>query len=188
MKPRSILTPLAAGLLLAACVSLPEGPSSMALPGSGKNFSEFRNDDAACRNFALQQIGGNTPSQTANQSTVSGAAVGALIGAAAGAALGNNGNAAAAGAGIGLLMGTAVGSDNGRYSSYTAQRRYDQAYQQCMYANGHKVPVYGAYTANASTVQVLTPASAQPIPQPAMGAPIPPPPPGSPPPPPPGVR
>jgi hypothetical protein len=30
---------------------------------------------------------------------------------------------------------------------YDVQRRYDFAYVQCMYSNGHKVPVPGAYTA-----------------------------------------
>lgn len=187
MKLRSAIAPFGAALLLTACASVPEGPSMMVLPGTGKNFTEFRNDDAMCRNFALDQIGGRSPNQTANQATVSGAAVGALIGAAAGAALGNNGNAAAAGAGVGLLMGAAAGNDNARYSGYGAQRRYDQAYQQCMYASGHKVPVYGGYSVNSS--RYVAPAPAQTIPQPAVsGAPIPPPPPGSPPPPPPGVR
>ena len=36
-----------AGLaLLAGCASLPSGPSVMSLPGSRKNFDEFRADDA----------------------------------------------------------------------------------------------------------------------------------------------
>ena len=30
---------------LGACVSIPSGPSIMALPGSGKTFDQFRNDD-----------------------------------------------------------------------------------------------------------------------------------------------
>jgi hypothetical protein len=35
-------------------------------------------------------------------------------------------------------MGAASGSD----SSKEVQRRYDIAYQQCMYAKGHQVPGY----------------------------------------------
>jgi hypothetical protein len=31
-------------------------------------------------------------------------------------------------------------------TSYDAQRRYDFAFVQCMYAKGHKVPVSGGYT------------------------------------------
>ena len=37
---------------------MPTGPSVMALPGTGKNFDQFRADDASCRQFAYAQIGG----------------------------------------------------------------------------------------------------------------------------------
>ena len=32
-------------LLLAGCVSVPEGPGGMVLPGTGMSFDEFRGDD-----------------------------------------------------------------------------------------------------------------------------------------------
>ena len=48
------------------------------------------------------------------------------------------------GAGVGLLTGAAVGAGNSQYSGYGTQRQYDAAYLQCMYASGHRVPVYGS--------------------------------------------
>jgi len=46
----------------------------MALPAPGKPFSEFQADDANCRQWAAQQIG-QSPQETANQNTVTGAVV-----------------------------------------------------------------------------------------------------------------
>ena len=40
------LAPLAL-LVLAACASVPSGPSVMALPGSNKSFDQFRSDETA---------------------------------------------------------------------------------------------------------------------------------------------
>ena len=33
----------------------------MALPGSGKNFDQFRNDDYQCRQFAHERVSGTSP-------------------------------------------------------------------------------------------------------------------------------
>lgn len=52
---------------------------------------------------------------------------------------------AADGAGIGLLTGAMSGLGASEASYYAAQRRFDGAYYQCMYARGHKVPVSGRY-------------------------------------------
>jgi hypothetical protein len=38
---------------------------------------------------------------------------------------------------------SAVGSSHSSDSGYSAQYQYDTAYIQCMYAHGHRVPVYG---------------------------------------------
>jgi len=46
---------IVAGMLLAACTSLPSRPSIAALPGSAKNADEFRADDAACRQAAASE-------------------------------------------------------------------------------------------------------------------------------------
>jgi hypothetical protein len=131
---------------LGACATMPTGPSVMSLPGEGKSFEEFRADDAECRYYAYQQIGGVAGQQAAENSAVRSAVVGTALGAAAGAAIGsasgNMGAGAAIGAGSGLLFGSAVGSSYAGESYYEAQRRYDHAYLQCMYAKGNQIPGY----------------------------------------------
>lgn len=167
-------------VLLVACVHVPSGPSVMVLPGAGKNFDQFRSDDFLCRQFASQQIDAQTPRQAAISSGVETAAVGAALGAAAGAALGG-GRGAAIGAGTGFLGGGLAGSGAAQSSGMIRQERYDIAYIQCMYANGHRVPV------SAQLSEGLGGHSSYdyPPPQQPSGRYIPPPPPGSPPPPPP---
>ena len=139
------LSPLVALLMLGACTALPTGPSVMAMPGSGKSFDQFRGDDADCRQFALGQVGGATANGTAVESGVKSAAVGAAVGALAGAAMGGH-QGASVGAGIGLLAGSAAGAGAGQASGYSLQRRYDNAYIQCMSAKGDRVPVSGRMT------------------------------------------
>lgn len=175
---------LAVALLLGACTTIPQGPSLMALPGSKKNFDQFRTDDDACRRFALAQVGGSTANQAAVDSGVRSAAVGTAIGALAGAAVGGHA-AAGAGAGVGLIVGGIAGSAAGGQSSYELQRRYDNGYVQCMYSSGHRVPVSGRLVA-APGAPANAPSAPRAYPPPPPGAP-PPPPPGAPPPPPPGV-
>jgi hypothetical protein len=130
-------------IFFAGCATLPSGPSVTVLPGTGKSFEEFQADNAICRQWADQQIG-ISPQETANRNAVSGAAVGtiagAALGAAIGAAAGNAGEGAAIGAGSGLLLGTGSGAGAGQAYGYEAQRRYDIAYQQCMYAKGNQIP------------------------------------------------
>jgi hypothetical protein len=163
-------------LALGACASVPKGPSVMALPGTGKSSDQFRYDDMECRNFADAQIGGATPSDVANSTAAKSAIVGTAIGAGVGAAFGG-GAGAAVGAGFGLLTGAAVGAGSGESSAYALQRRYDNAYVQCMYSKGQKVPVSGHLTSTPPVQHYAPP------PPPPPGSP-PPPPPGSPPPPP----
>ncbi len=145
MKHRQIIFSILAGLvllLLVGCASVPTGPSVMVMPPPGKPFEEFQADDAICRQWALQQIG-HSPQEVANRSTATGAvagtAIGAGLGAAIGAASGHVGTGAAIGAGSGLLVGTATGANAGQMYGYAAQRRYDIAYTQCMYAKGNEV-------------------------------------------------
>jgi OmpA family protein len=130
-------------LIYAGCATMPTGPSVMVLPSVGKPFDQFKMEDFTCRQWASQQIG-LTPQDTANQNTATGAVVGTAIGAGAGALLGaasgHPGVGAAIGAGSGLLVGTAAGASSGQVSGYEAQRRYDNAYVQCMYSNGNQVP------------------------------------------------
>ena len=173
-------SPLAALLLLGACATIPNGPSVMALPGSGRNFDQFRADDADCRQFALDQIGGASANDAAVASGVTSAAIGAGIGALAGAAMGGHENAGA-GAAMGLLAGSAIGAGSGQDSGYASQRRYDHAYIQCMYAKGDRVPVSGQLTQGSARSYNPPP------PPPSSSYTPPPPPPGYAPPPPPGV-
>jgi hypothetical protein len=129
---------------LSACATMPTGPSVMVLPGDDKSFDQFRIDDFVCRQFAYEQVGGVAGQQAAQNSAVTSAVVGTALGAAAGAAIGSAsgdmGAGAAIGAGTGLLFGSAVGSGYASGSYYEAQRRYDNAYLQCMYAKGNQIP------------------------------------------------
>ncbi|MBL8404037.1 MAG: hypothetical protein JNL16_05780 [Dechloromonas sp.] len=166
--------------MLGACTVLPTGPSVMVLPGTGQPFDRFRADDVECRQYAQYQTGGRTASDSAKESAITSAAVGTAVGALAGAAIGGNSKGAAVGAGAGLLLGSATGSDSARASTAGTQRQYDNAYIQCMYAKGHRVPVPANMSYSSpvrSTVQN----------QPQDSS-IPPPPPGAPPPPPANVR
>jgi Glycine-zipper domain len=134
----------AAGLGLAACATIPTGPSVLVLPGRHASFEQFQADDYACRDFAFAKIGG-APGEAVAKSGITGAAIGAGIGAATGAAIGaatgDPGTGAAVGAGSGLLLGSAAGAAQGATEGAEAQRRYDYAYMQCMYAKGHQIPV-----------------------------------------------
>lgn len=163
----------AAPLLLAACASIPTGPSIMALPGTGRTFDQFRIDDSGCRQYAYEQIGGQTANRAAEESGVKSAAVGTALGAAAGAAM-DGGSGAAVGAGVGLLMGSAIGTGYADQSAYGAQTRYDNAYVQCMYAQGHRVPVRGNFVTAPAPSPAAAPAS-----RPAAQQPYYPPPPPS---------
>ena len=95
LKPRELSLLLLACFLLTACANMPTGPSMMALPGSGKSFDKFHNDDNQCRQFAHERV---------NETS----------------------------------------ADNN--SEYVNQQLYDTSYVQCMYVQGHRVPVYGQFT------------------------------------------
>jgi hypothetical protein len=139
---------LAAGLglaVLAGCATAPTGPSVMVLPGTGKSFEQFRADDFQCREYAFVQSGGRSAEQAGTDAGVNTAAVGAVVGAAAGAAIGRSGHAAAAGAGIGTATGALAGTGAAYQTAHTVQGRYDIAFQQCMYAKGHQIPMAGGY-------------------------------------------
>jgi hypothetical protein len=184
MKTILRLSPLAAALLLAACVTMPKGPSVMALPGTGKNFDQFRSDDLECRDFSNTQVGGASASDAQAESVAKSAVLGTVIGAAAGAAIGGS-QGAGIGAGSGLAIGGLAGTGAGDASGYSLQRRYDMAYVQCMYAKGNKVPVSGRLESRSYAPAEY---AAPPPPPPPSYAPPPPPPPSyaPPPPPPPG--
>ncbi|MGV3652913.1 MAG: YMGG-like glycine zipper-containing protein [Noviherbaspirillum sp.] len=136
--------PLTGFLLLGACVSMPDGPTAMVLPGTGKSFDQFRLDDFECRQFAQGQLGNSSPGSAYLDSGVRTAALGTLLGAVAGAAI-NGSHGAGVGAGAGMALGGLSGTSAAHSSGYSVQQRYDTGYQQCMYAKGHKIPGASAY-------------------------------------------
>ncbi|HUL66624.1 MAG TPA: hypothetical protein VLW55_18650 [Burkholderiaceae bacterium] len=136
---------LVATLLLAACAAMPTGPSVAVMPGPNKPFDVFMQEDELCRGWAANRIGIPGHDAAAEQflaSTVTGAAIGAIVGGISG---GNSG--AGAGAAFGTVVGAAAGAGQSEATAGSAQRSYDIAYEQCMYAKGNVVPVhaYGRY-------------------------------------------
>ena len=116
---------------LSACATVPTGPSVRVLPGPWKPFEVFQSDDAVCRQWAAQQSG-TSPDEAAGKTLAGGAAIGSTSG--------NAGVGAAIGAASGLLAGTAMATDPAYATGYAVQRRYDNAYLQCMYAKGNQIP------------------------------------------------
>ena len=157
---------------MAGCATPPpSGPSVMVLPGSSKSFDQFRFDDNACRQYATAQIGGTTTQQAATNSAAKSAAVGTAIGAAAGGLMAGN-SGAGVGAGMGLAVGALAGSDAANASAYSLQQRYDIAYEQCMYAKGHQIPMAASRYAPRRTAR---PAAVPPPPPPPPPSSAPPP-------------
>src|SRR3954463_11998273 len=155
MKKALYLIPVA---FLAACAApMPSGPAVMVLPGSGKNFDQFRFDDYECRQYASSQIEGKTPDQASSDAGGRSAALGAAVGGLAGAALGGNARGAVAGAALGTAGGALAGPGAGAQSGRPLQQRYDVGYQQCMYAKGHQIPMAGRYAPNRPTRQGARP-------------------------------
>ena len=142
MKTKMMLTALFGAAVLSGCATYPTGPTVMVMPGTGKSFEQFQQDDLTCRQFAQMQSGSATAQQTSTTSAVESAAVGTLLGAAAGTLIGNNHQGTAIGAGAGLLLGSAAGTGSSGQSVRMMQRQYDNAYVQCMYAKGDQVPSY----------------------------------------------
>jgi len=134
---------LAGVLAFGGCATVPTGPSVMVLPPPGKPFEAFQADDSGCRQWAAQQAGAG-PSETTNQNLANGAVLGTIMGAGLGAAIGAASGAAGTGAAIGaasgLIGGTAIASGPAYGAGWEVQRRYDIAYQQCMYAKGNQIP------------------------------------------------
>ena len=165
-------------LFAAGCSTVVDGPSVMALPGSGSDFDRFRVDDSACRAYAYQQMGGVTASQAAVGTGLASAAIGTGLGAAVGG-IANGGQGASVGAATGLAVGGLSGIGFGSAAGYAVQGRYDNAYVQCMYAKGHRVPV-SADLIQAPTRDWYSPSVSQPppdyLPPPPRGRPPAPPP------------
>lgn len=141
-KPKYLL--LLAPLMMAACTSVPTGPSVNVMPGKNTSFEQFKADDETCREYAEERAG--DPDNAEAKTTFKNAAITAAVGALAGAALDHgHGKSAAVGAGAGLILGTLAGAGASGEAGRAAQLKYDNAYTQCMYAKGHDVPFSGKY-------------------------------------------
>ena len=130
---------LIGGGLLAGCATEPSGPGVLVLPGAGKTFEQFREEDAVCRNYAQDRVG-TTPEQAADDSVASSAGTGALLGGASDAPIGAGSHDAGVGAAIGAGNGAAAGSAAAGTAADAVQARYDISYLRCMDAKGNRVP------------------------------------------------
>jgi outer membrane lipoprotein SlyB len=171
--------PLFLLLVLGGCATFPTGPSVNVLPAPGKSFETFQSEDTTCRQWAEQRPGMQAQQgfeKNVATGAVAGTAIGAGLGAAVGSASGHAGAGALIGGASGLLVGSAAGSDSGRLYGREAQRRYDNAYMQCMYTYGNQVPGYRPRVVAAAPQPVI---AAPPPPAPIVQAEILPPPPES---------
>lgn len=131
-------------LALTACeVPAPTAPRVMALPGPGKDFGAFQQDDMMCRQYAYGTTNGQAGAQAGTANSVGTAVAGTAIGAGLGAAVGSLGGKMGAGAVVGGAMGALVGgsaaANSAGRSAYNLQQQYDMAYTQCMYGHGDTI-------------------------------------------------
>ena len=127
----------AAALLASACATEPTGPTVQVLPGQGKPFEAFENDQAVCKSYASQQVAGQVDS--ANEKGLGAAVLTTALGAGLGAAVGG-GRGAAIGAGAGGVVGADIGANGSSHSDHSIQGQYNNAYVQCMYSKGNQIP------------------------------------------------
>ena len=128
-------------ILLTACAEMPSGPTVAVMPAPNKPFEVFMQEDQLCRGWAAHSIGQpghDAAAQRMLSSTTAGLALGALVGAVAGGH-----HNVEAGAAMGTVMGAATGANQSNQTAWNAQRRYNIAYQQCMYSKGNFVAAYG---------------------------------------------
>ena len=131
---------LISGGLLAGCATVPSGPGVLVLPGAGKTFEQFREEDAACRHYAQDRVE-TTPEQAADDSVARGAGTGAgAFSGGASDAIGAGSHDAEVGAAIGAGTGAAAGSAAAGTAADAVQARYDISYLRCMDAKGNRVP------------------------------------------------
>jgi hypothetical protein len=132
-------------------------------------WDQFLADDALCRQHAA--LHGGVPSEAAANAGVGSAVAGTIIGTAIGGLLGGN-QGAAVGAGMGLFTGTVAGAGYAQSAAAVTQQSYDNVYFQCMYAQGHRIPVPATY---ATSMQRSAASNAPRVVSPPSDAAIPPP-------------
>ncbi len=149
-------------LLMTSCATAPMGPTVRALPQQGKPFEVFQGEQAACKQYADDQVRGQA--DRANSTGILEGVGGTVLGAGLGAALGG-GHGAAVGAGLGAVGGTAVGASTSGKEQHGIQQQYNDAYVQCMVAKGNQVQQPVVYTPPAPTTTVIY---TQPAPPPTV--------------------
>ncbi len=95
MKRTGLILGVSALAVVAGCASPPPGPTVAVMPGQGKSFDVFQQDQYACTSYANQQVGGQA--EQANNQAVGSAVLGTVLGAGIGAADGPPRRAAGAG-------------------------------------------------------------------------------------------
>ncbi|HLY97035.1 MAG: hypothetical protein ACM3W8_03715 [Sideroxydans sp.] len=135
---RRILACSVLAIILSGCATAPTGPRVAVMPAPGKPFEVFVAEDNLCRRYAEQSIG-QSRNKAAAENFAGAAAVGTAVGAAAGSLSGGEGSTGG-GAATGLVVGSMIGAGESANASGDAQRRYDIAYEQCMYAKGNQIP------------------------------------------------
>lgn len=135
-KLKTAVAGLSALLLLEGCAATPLGPTVQVMPAQNKPFDVFAQEQAACKQYASQQVSGQA--DEANQRAVGAGLLTTALGAGLGAAVGG-GHGAGVGAAGGAVVGTAIGASSSQHTQLTIQQQYDNAYSQCMYAKGNQV-------------------------------------------------
>lgn len=125
--------------MLAGCATVPSEPGVLVLPGAGKTYEQFRDEDAVCRHYAQDRVG-TTPEQAADDSVARSAGIGASLGGASDAPIGAGSDDVGVGAAIDAGNGAAAGSAAADTAADAVQARYDISYLRCMDAKGNRVP------------------------------------------------
>lgn len=128
---------LVPALLLAACAETPMGPTALVLPGPGKDYATFSQEQNFCRSQAASSVSGQAERQ--NHRAIYGGLATTALGAGLGAAAGG-GVGAGIGAGAGALAGTAGGGAYSNSRQGSIQQQYDNAYVACMIAYKNVLP------------------------------------------------
>jgi len=118
-------------LLLAGCAQTPLGPTVQVMPGPGKTFETFQNDQALCK--GLRRRSGEGPGRR-GEPAGSGCrgldhGVGRRARAAAGSFSGMAGQGAGLGAASGALVGAGIGAQNSSMEQMGIQQQYDNAFR-----------------------------------------------------------
>lgn len=124
-------------LLLAGCAETPMGPTAQVLPGPGKDYGQFLQEQNFCRSQASAAVQGQAERQ--NHKAIYGGLAATALGAGLGAAAGGG-----AGAGIGAAAGAMGGGLGGSLYSNSQQggiqTQYNNAYVACMIAYKNVLP------------------------------------------------